>query len=286
MKFITPWEKLKSWIENKRPVNKDWGVGCVCGMHRSGTSMAAQLLSRCGVYMGPKDVLTVSAADNQDGFWEDDAFVGVNEELLRHFFGGWDLPPRLQPGWESADEISALRERARDLIEQRRIHRFWGWKDPRTSITLPFWRSLIPELKVVICLRHPWEVAQSLHRRNYMSIPFGLTLWEAYQKLVLAGASPANRLITHYNSHFHDPRGELERILAFLGRRISPAALQQAVATCKDRLRNNRYEAGLAKIALPQSIAEIYSEMCAQAGPVYADAMDPKYGHCLLEKSA
>jgi hypothetical protein len=62
--------------------------------------------------------------------------------------------------------------------------------------------------------------------------------------------------------------------------------LQQAVATCKDRLRNNRYEAGLAKIALPQSIAEIYSEMCAQAGPVYADAMDPKYGHCLLEKSA
>ena len=44
--------------------------------------MVSQILSRLGVYMGPEKVLTVSAPDNQDGFWEDDAFVEINDEIL------------------------------------------------------------------------------------------------------------------------------------------------------------------------------------------------------------
>lgn len=125
MKFVFGWKKLKNWINRRVPAQPPQAA-CVCGMHRSGTSMVAQLLSRCGVYMGPENVLTVSAADNQDGFWEDDAFVRVNEEILQHFFGGWDLPPRLEDGWENAAEISGIRRRARQLIDQRRAQRFWG----------------------------------------------------------------------------------------------------------------------------------------------------------------
>ncbi len=247
---------------------------CVCGMHRSGTSMVAQTLSRCGVYMGPLEVLTVSAPDNQDGFWEDSEFVAVNDEILRLFSGSWDRPPQLEKGWENAAELLELRRRARRVIRRHNAHRAWGWKDPRSSITIPFWSSLMPGLKVVICLRHPWEVAQSLRRRNDMPIPTGLALWKEYQERALSGSNPTNRVITHYESHFVDPQAELRRLLAFLGLPSSPAVLAEATTTFKDRLRTNRYGAGSETPAIPPPIAELYRAMRAEASAATPDPAD------------
>jgi hypothetical protein len=135
-------------------------VVCICGMHRSGTSMVSNTLSRCGIYLGPEDVLKRAGADNELGFWENDAFVAINDDLLRQVFGGWDAPPVWFNGWENEPHLESLRERARQLIDQHRDRPIWGWKDPRSSLTLPFWKRLIPDLKVVICLRNPLEVAQ------------------------------------------------------------------------------------------------------------------------------
>ena len=42
----------------------------VTGMHRSGTSMVAHVLSGLGVYLGPQAELCAPAEDNSDGFWE------------------------------------------------------------------------------------------------------------------------------------------------------------------------------------------------------------------------
>jgi len=237
--------------------------------------MVSQLLSRSGIYMGPESVLTVSALDNQDGFWEDGAFVKLNDEILLHFSGGWDSPPPMEQGWERVPTLSAIRRRAKNLVRERSRRRVWGWKDPRSSITLPFWKSLIPGLKVVVCLRHPWEVAQSLNRRNNMSIPAGLTLWRAYQYRLLAATAPSDRIITHYDSHFSDPGAEIARIMDFLSLPNSPAFLSEVSSTCKVHLRNNRYENGSPEAFLSQPIADLYFEMCDQAGPVYCKTTHP-----------
>ncbi len=274
MKFACGWKKLKNWIK-PCAAGRDQTVVCVCGMHRSGTSMVSQLLSRCGVYMGPEQVLTVSAPDNRDGFWEDDAFVKLNDEILHHFSGGWDAPPLLQHGWEHAAGLSPIRRRAKNLIHERRRLRIWGWKDPRSSLTLPFWKSIIPALKVVVCLRHPWEVAQSLNRRNKMPISTGLALWRAYQSSLLAATTPADRIITHYDSHFADPGTEIARITDFLSLPHSPALLNELSATCKEHLRINRFENGSPDAFLPQPIADLYSELCEQAGPVFCKTTRP-----------
>jgi hypothetical protein len=237
--------------------------------------MVSQLLSRCGVYMGPEKVLTVSAPDNRDGFWEDDAFVKLNDEILRHFSGGWDSPPLLEQGWEKSPTLRSIRRCGKKLIRERRNLRIWGWKDPRSSITLSFWKRLIPGLKVVVCLRHPWEVARSLHRRNELPIPGGLALWRTYQCSLLAAAAPSERIITHYDSHFADPGAEIARIADFLALPQSQALANELSTTCKDYLRNNRFDNGSPDAFLPRPIADLYSEMCGQAGPVYRKTTHP-----------
>ena len=58
----------------------------------------------------------------------------------------------------------------------------WGWKDPRTTILLPFWQMLIPNLRFVIGVRNPLEVARSLRKRDGMSIGAGAYLWYRYTR--------------------------------------------------------------------------------------------------------
>ncbi len=274
MKFACGWKKLKNWIK-PGAARPEQTVVCVCGMHRSGTSMVSQLISRLGVYMGPEKVLRVFAADNRDGFWEDDGFVGLNDEILRHFSGAWDAPPLVEQGWERSRDLLSIRRKAKKLLRKRRGFGVWGWKDPRTSLTLPFWKRLIPGLRIIVCLRHPGEVAQSLKRRNQMPISAGLELWRVYQSSLLAATTPAERIITHYDSHFADPAVEIARIGDFLGLTQSPALHEGLSGTCKEHLRNNRWEDGSPDAALPRPIADLYFQLCEQAGPVFRKTEAP-----------
>ena len=42
----------------------------------------------------------------------------------------------------------------------------FGWKDPRNTFTLPVWRQIFPELRVIHILRHGVDAAASLSRRH------------------------------------------------------------------------------------------------------------------------
>jgi hypothetical protein len=44
--------------------------------------------------LGPESDLMPPARDNPDGFWENESFVAMNDELLNELGGAWDLPPR------------------------------------------------------------------------------------------------------------------------------------------------------------------------------------------------
>ena len=245
----------------------------ICGMHRSGTSMLSHMLSLSGVYLGPPEVLAYSARSNRDGFWEDSAFVQLNEEVLDALHGAWDVPPVFFDGWEASPRLEGIRTRAEQLIHERIDNGLWGWKDPRTSLTLPFWMRLIPGLRVVICLRNPLEVANSLNRRDYLSIAFGLRLWYVYQAAIVAAARPEDRLVTHYDAYFSDPHAELRRVLAFLGHDPDVATLDQAVGACNRELRNNHIDI-TQDPRVSQQVVRLYEALCRQAGPVCARALN------------
>ena len=139
---------------------------CIAGMHRSGTSMVASLLRGAGLYLGEEADLLPPAEGNPDGYFENRKFVDLNEELLARLGGTYFRPPDFAHGWTEA-AVSALGDRAGAVLRGFAGREPWGWKDPRNSLTLPFWTSLMDDVRTVICLRHPWDVADSLYRGRY-----------------------------------------------------------------------------------------------------------------------
>jgi hypothetical protein len=72
------------------------------------------------------------------------------------------------------------------IIDSYRGVAEWGFKDPRTLVTLEFWREVLPELAFAGTFRHPRLVAESLARRNGSSIERWLGLWADYAERLLA----------------------------------------------------------------------------------------------------
>ena len=126
--------------------------------------------------------------DNPDGFWEHLGFVALNDELLNALGGAWDLPPKREENFAHA-ALDPLRMKARLLVEKFDSAGLWGWKDPRNSLTLPFWQKLLPGMKTLIMVRNPMEVAHSMKERNGTSYSFGLRLWEIYNRRVIEAAN-------------------------------------------------------------------------------------------------
>lgn len=242
---------------------------CIAGMHRSGTSMVSRLLNFCGLYLGPASELSAPASDNQEGFWENVHFVEMNERILAQFDAGWDLPPTFSEDWESQPKIIPLQTEAADLIHRFSAHEPWGWKDPRNSLTLAFWMRLIPDLKVVICLRNPLEVAQSLNLRNFSSIAFGLRLWLAHNQLIFSAVSPEDLVVTHYDAYFYAPKAELRRILDLLNIPASKKIIEGACSTVSANLRHQIVPIEVLSSEVAPDILKCYLDLCEQAGPVY-----------------
>ena len=167
--------------------------------------MLTRLLHACGLYLGEKNELMPSQADNPDGFWEHLGFVALNDELLNALGGAWDLPPKADETF-TRPELDPLRLKARLLIESFDSAHVWGWKDPRNSLTLQFWQDLLPALKTLIIVRNPLEVAYSMRERNGTSYAFGLRFWEIYNRRLIEAAGKRDTACYSLRSFFRKRR--------------------------------------------------------------------------------
>ena len=228
--------------------------------------MLAKLLHNCGLYLGPENQLMPAQADNPDGFWEHLGFVALNDKLLNQVGGAWDLPPRPNENFKHP-RLDPLRIKARVLIEGFASAGAWGWKDPRNSLTLPFWQGLLPKLKTVIIVRNPLEVAYSMRARNGTSYSFGLRLWEIYNRRVIETASRQERFVTHYDLFFEDAASELRRIARFAG--LPEAGVTNAAALVTTRRRHIHFTIDqLIDAGVSAEVIELYRALVAEAGQV------------------
>jgi GT2 family glycosyltransferase/glycosyltransferase involved in cell wall biosynthesis len=201
--------------------------------------MLTRLLHACGLCLGPKDALMPPQADNPDGFWEHLGFVALNDELLNALGGAWDLPPKVNENLSNAPRLESLRMKGRLLIEGFGSAHVWGWKDPRNSLTLPFWQELLPDLKTLIIVRNPLEVAYSMRERNGTSYAFGLRLWEIYNRRLIEVAGKHERLVTHYDLFFENAEKELRRIANFI--RLPDAKIGSAARLVATKRRHTHF---------------------------------------------
>jgi GT2 family glycosyltransferase/glycosyltransferase involved in cell wall biosynthesis len=227
--------------------------------------MLTRLLHACGLYLGPKDELMPAQADNPDGFWEHLGFVALNDELLSQLGGAWDLPPKSHESFAHT-RLEPLCMKARLLIERFNSAGLWGWKDPRNSLTLPFWQDLLPGMKTLIMVRNPLEVAHSMKERNGTSYSFGLRLWEIYNRRAIDTAREQDRLVTHYDLFFENPETELQRIANFIGLSDTEAGNAAALVTKRRRHTHFTIDQLIDARVAPEAI-ELYRALVAEASP-------------------
>jgi hypothetical protein len=251
-------------------------------MHRSGTSLVARLLAASGVYGGPADELVAPAPDNVEGFGENIRFLRFNDAILARLGGFWDRPPAMPPGWASSPRLSRLRRDAVSLLARYRGRDPWFWKDPRNSLTLPFWRGMMPDLRVVVCVRDPVEVVASLARRRELPVEAAWALWLAYNCQALADAPAERRVVTHVAAYLHDAPAELNRVATALGLSLSAEAVARACAIVVPQLKARGERAP----EMPAAVAELYHELCREAGPVSRGALTSRGARCAVARAA
>ena len=205
-----------------------------------------------------------AAADNPDGFWEHLGFVKLNDEILNAVGAAWDLPPRENQGFDSPI-LQPMRQKAELLIEQFVDHLCWGWKDPRNSLTLPFWQTQLPELKTLVIVRNPLEAAYSMHKRNGLSYALGLRLWEIYNQRVSAISNPASWLFTHYPAFFLDPEAELQRIASFIGLPNNDHVSEAATLVAMQRRHTTFSHIQMIDAGVAESVIDLYEKLAAKA---------------------
>jgi O-antigen biosynthesis protein len=133
-------------------------------MHRSGTSFVASLLHAAGLDMGSR--LMPAARSNERGHYENMDFVEFHMRELR--MNGYD-----DSGWAAQESLKLSEEaasEAHNIIESNARASAWGWKDPRTTLFLDFWSSVVSDANYLYIYREPSEVIDSLYRRGDESI--------------------------------------------------------------------------------------------------------------------
>lgn len=193
-------------------------VVCILGSPRSGTSALAHLVNEMGVYLGPRDHLQMETTWNPDGCWEHIGFLNLNIALLNAFGGLPAYPPTFPTGWERDAKLKRVRSIAEEMIRTEFADRpLWGWKDPATCSTLPFWQQLIGEMRYIICVRNPVDVAASVEKWRQRPFPVAVNGWIDNMLGAVLQTAGAARLFFSFDDYFANPDLQIARLAEFIG---------------------------------------------------------------------
>lgn len=142
----------------------------ILGMHRSGTALLARQLQQLGVFVG----------DRLERNHEAIAFLDLDDAILARAHASWDRPSGIEELLAHPEAATAVEHWLHQELERFAFRRSylglgrmarglpsgpWGFKDPRATVTFPFWRALAPRARAVYVVRHGVDVAASLWRR-------------------------------------------------------------------------------------------------------------------------
>jgi len=131
---------------------------CVMGTHGGGTSLVAGMLDALGIDMHYNPNARVKNYLN----YEDSDWVRINAQILKDSGGKWnDIPARIKPLSPKFEAVVT------SLVTLREVeHKTWGFKDPRTALTIGLLHPLLPSPRYIYIRRDVEGVAQSMLSRG------------------------------------------------------------------------------------------------------------------------
>lgn len=192
----------------------------VLGMHRSGTSALARVLSLLGCSL--PSTLIGSNESNPTGHWESDVIRELNDELLDLAGRSWRDWRSIKPTFFDTLPVKGLAGKAASTIElEFGSSALFVLKDPRTSVLLPFWLRVLEVSKIVPLLllpvRHPLEVASSLAARDHIDEGVAQLIWLRHLLASEYASRGMKRKFTTYDGLLDDWRGVAKSISNDLG---------------------------------------------------------------------
>lgn len=191
----------------------------VLGMHRSGTSLITRSLKVLGVELG--DHLLGSHPDNVKGFWEDIDIKELNQKMLESLGRTWHTVTWLDSQLITR-QLQNYRLEAKTLLNKKIANvNYFGLKDPRLCLLLPFWQPIFEvlglDVKYIFIFRHPLSVAESLVKRNDIFLDKALYLWLLYNLSALSAVRKKNVLFINYDEFLQSPRNSLDVMNKYIG---------------------------------------------------------------------
>lgn len=242
----------------------------VLGMHRSGTSALAGVLSLLGCAT-PASLIR-GDQNNEKGYFESNAIGRLSDSILEELGSAWNdwLPLALEDLPE--DQQREFCDRARQTIE----HDFadaplFVLKEPRMCRMVPLWLKALQEadyrVHILHTHRNPLEVAASLARRDGFETAFSLLLWLRHVLDAESATRGLSRAFTSYRHLMQDWRAVVDTLGNTLSLELSssetPDSAKAVEAFLSDRLQHFSDAAAetLSSPALSRNIRDMFGIM-------------------------
>lgn len=221
----------------------------ILGMHKSGTTLVAQMLHMSGINMIDENTTSENVYERILAKPEDEDFRRKVHEQTNFFFERESTNQLNQkillsngaertengfvdslflPNENSLEVTSELQEEMKLIIaEANRRYQDWGFKDPRTCLTYPYWDQLLSDHKIIVVYRHFLEILHhyevygrrqfNLHRLRKV-----LRAWVHHNRCILDYLKTTHHqyLIINYELLMTD-ENEFDRLSNFVGKRLA-----------------------------------------------------------------
>ena len=198
-------------------------ITIVLGMHRSGTSVVAGILHFNKVSMGTYETFWPRPLpQNPKGFYENYDFRKINDTILQESDYNTKHYKTRIPIPEPSKSIKGKMIKTVGSYESK--FKNWGWKDPRTCLTISNWIEvfkevdLIEKVNIIFVSRKSLSVARSLKKRNAIPLLQGVNLWKVYTERAISFCELSNipTLYLSFEKILKEPLSECEKIFNFL----------------------------------------------------------------------
>ncbi len=225
-------------------------VVIVLGMHRSGTSCLVGSLEQFGVFLG--EVKTYSPF-NKKGNRESPLIFRFHESIFIENGGKWSDPPE-EIVWKPEYDKKIF-----NILELFKGEPVWGFKDPRTLFFIEEWLKILGddfEVKLVGSYRHPVKVAESLFKRNGLSLENGLKVWVAYNKRLLQVCTSNDIKLINFDLPRDEYIEKLEGIAEYLSLPANDFSsfYEEGLVTVSD-------ESVTRRLSLPSDVSQVYQKL-------------------------